>query len=280
MTKRFRITASEGISVSLEFNGDEVHIIAGFSTKSTTKQVPQVKEEIKVAIQEPKNTNKKNGRLYNRTPLSDEQIATICEEYKTTAIHELMKKYHVSLKRLYSILTENGIQLRKHSQRTSVSDMPSTSAYNLEAVDNIIEKREVTQLLQLHRSIMRSDEMLSAEELARDHKFPIEFLEFATSEFELFTQKFILKMYQMGYSLGAISTRVKKPETYIRQQIPANILRKQGDKTSSVFTGERLKDEEKRAIQKRYALGESINDLADCFKVSTQTVKRYALQKY
>lgn len=280
MTKRFRITASEGISVSLEFNGDEVHIIAGFSTNSTTKQVPQVKEEVKIAIQEPENTNKGNGRLYNRTPLSDEQIASICEEYKTTAIHELMKKYHVSLKRLYSILTENGIQLRKHGQRTSVSDMPSTSAYNLEAVDNIIEKREVTQLLQLHRSIMRADEMISAEELAKDHKFPIEFLEFATSEFELFTQKFILKMYQMGYSLGAISTRVKKPETYVRQQIPANILRKQGDKTSSVFTGERLKDEEKRAIQKRYALGESIDDLADCFKVSTQTVKRYALQKY
>lgn len=38
MFKSFRITSSEGISVVLEFNGDEVHIIANFSTNLTTME--------------------------------------------------------------------------------------------------------------------------------------------------------------------------------------------------------------------------------------------------
>ncbi len=268
MSKRFRITASEGISVVLEFNGDEVHIIASFSSNSTMVK-PQVKEDDEVV-----SSVFQKGKT---TDLSEEQVASICEEYATTSIHDLSKKYHISQKRLYSILNEHGIQIRKHGQHSATSKKMAAKAYNLEKVDNIIEKREVSQLRMLYYAINKTNGTITAEELVKDHKFPIEFLEFATSKFESFTQKFILKMYKMGYSIDAIATRVKKPTNQIRQLIPDSMIRSRGDKSNSILTGEKLKDTEKQAIRNGYINGENINELADRFGVSLQTVKRYAL---
>lgn len=210
------------------------------------------------------------------TQLSDEQIASICGEYATTSLHNLEKKYHVSEKRLRSILNENDVQIRKHGQRPVAAQQASVKTYDLEKVDSIIDKREVHELRMLYHDIKKEND-ISTKELLKNHKFPVEFLEFATSEFELFTQKFILKMYKMGYSIEAISTRVKKPANQVRQLIPDSIIRGRGDKSHSVLTGERLKDSEKQAIRKCFSNGESINDLADRFGVSPQTIKRYAL---
>lgn len=386
MTKNFRVTASDGISVTINFNGDEVHIIASFSTNSTTIDPVQVKEDVEtvsasmrskfatplsekqiasickeyattsiLALGKKYNVSERQLRsilnengvqirkqgqrtplakgkytqlsdeqiasickeyattsLHNlmkkyhisenqlrsilnkngvqvrkqgqRTPLtkgkytqlSDEQIASICEEYATTSSRALMKKYHVSEKRLFSILNENDVQIRKHGQHPVASEKASVKTYDLEKIDSIINKREVHELRTLYHAI-KKENGISTEELVKEHRFPIEFLEFATSEFELFTQKFILKMYNMGYSLEAISTRVKMPANQIRQLIPNSIIRSRGDKSHSVLTGERLKDTEKEAIKKCFANGESINDLADRFGVSPQTIKRYAL---
>lgn len=340
MPRRFRITASEGISVALEFDGDEVHIIASFSTNSTMVK-PQVKEddevvssvfqkgkttdlseeEISAICEEYKTTSlqklaikyhvhwhrirsilEENGMAIKRrdnikasseasaenripkatlgpgytTDLSEEQIASICEEYAITSIRDLSKKYHISQKRLYSILNEHGVQIRKHGQHSAASKESSAKTYNWEEIDNIIEKREVSQLRTLYYAINKANG-ISAEELLKDHKFPIEFLEFATSEFELFTKKFILKMYNMGYSLDAISTRIKKPNNQVRQLIPDSIIRSRGDKSHSILTGEKLNDSEKQAIRTSYINGEDLNELTDRFGVSLQTVKRYAL---
>lgn len=267
MSRRFRITASEGISVALEFDGDEVHIIASFSTNSTMVK-PQVKKDDEVVSSV--------FRKSKATDLSEEQIASICKEYVTTSIHDLSKKYHISQRRLYSILNEHGIQIRKHGQHSAASKQLSAKTYNLEEVDKIIEKREVSQLRTLYYAINKANG-ISAEELLKDHKFPIEFLEFATSEFELFTQKFILKMYNMGYSLDAISTRIKKPINQVRQLIPDSIIRSRGDRSHSILTGEKLNDSEKQAIRNGYINGEGLNELADRFGVSLQTIKRYTL---
>lgn len=268
MSKRFRITASEGISVVLEFNGDEVHIIASFSSNSTMVK-PQVKEDDEVV-----SSVFQKGKT---TDLSEEQVASICKEYATTSIINLTKKYHISQNRLYSILSKHGVQLRKQGQHPVASEEPSAKTYNCEEIDTIIEKREVTQLQMLYYAINKANGNITAEELVKDHKFPIEFLKFATSEFELFTQKFILKMYKMGYSIDAIATRVKKPTNQIRKLIPDSMIRSRGDKSHSMLTGERLKDTEKQAIRNGYINGENINELADRFGVSLQTVKRYAL---
>lgn len=340
MSKRFRITASEGIFVTLEFNGDEVNIIASYSTNSTTVKPVQVKEDvesvppefqrgkttelsdeqilaiceeyktsslsalakkyhvhwkrIRSALEEngitirklgkPEATNKsvidnRISKVASRTGyptmLSEAQIASICEEYATTSIRDLARKYRISERRLYSILNENDVQIRKHGQHIGVNEKTSMETYNLEKVDSIIDKRDVSQLRMLYHAIKKVND-ISTEELLKNHKFPVEFLEFATSEFELFTQKFILKMYNMGYSIEAISTRIKMPANQIRQLIPDSIIRSRGDKSHSVLTGERLKDTEKEAIKKCFSNGESINDLADRFGVSIQTIKRYA----
>ena len=244
--------------------------------------------------------------------ISDEEIQRIVQEYQTTSFKNLQRRFHLSYQTLRNILIENGVKLRSTGIKAShdaieskvtpaqpVKKVPiqapvkikkeddkqkidTTSQksldkqIDLDLIAKTFEDASVSTLLHLYIGLNRHGN-LSVDDLLKDYKFPMEFLRFATTNPNEYIRNLVTKMYSLGYSVDSIAVRIKKSSNFVRKFIPDEMMREANDRSQSRYTGERLSEEEKKAIKKFYLNGMSLSEISEQFSISLATVRRYAL---
>lgn len=244
--------------------------------------------------------------------ISDEEIQRIVQEYQTTSFKNLQRRFHLSYQTLRNILIENGVKLRSTGIKTSHDAIESEvtqpqpakkvpiqapaktkkeddkqkidttsqkglgKQINPELIAKTFNDASVSTLLHLYIELNRHGN-LSVEDLLKDYKFPMEFLRFATTNPDEYIRSLVTKMYLLGYSVDSIAVRIKRSSNFVRKFIPDEMMREANDRSQSRYTGERLSEEEKKAIKKFYLDGMSLSEISEQFSISLATVRRYAI---
>lgn len=243
--------------------------------------------------------------------ISDEEIQRIIQEYRVTSFKNLQRRFHLSYQTLRNILIENGVELRQTGKKVTCDTIKDTEATqpqleeevppqtsvkkenNKQKTDTIsqnapgkqidfsliaktFEDANVSTLLHLYIELNRHGNLL-VEDLLKDYKFPMEFLRFATTNPDEYIKNLVTKMYLLGYSVDSIAVRIKRSSNFVRKFIPDEMMREANDRSQSRYTGERLSEEEKKAIKKFYLNGMSLSEISEQFSISLATVRRYAL---
>ena len=315
MNCNFLIKAEDGICVSVTVGEKERIVIKASYSKRFNKVATESHEETSTDEEDDEDESENSDysgegndsdlvRSSKYKKISDEEIQRIVREYRTTSFKNLQRRFHLSFQTLRNILIENGVELRQTGKKVSCDTIkdseapltqleeevpPQTSVKkedNKQKTDTIsqnapgkqidfnliaktFEDANISALLHLYIELNRHGN-LSVEDLLKDYKFPMEFLRFATTNL-------VTKMYLLGYSVDSIAVRIKRSSNFVRKFIPDEMMREANDRSQSRYTGERLSEEEKKAIKKFYLNGMSLSEISEQFSISLATVRRYAL---
>lgn len=221
------------------------------------------------------------------TKITQRELGEIMKIYPSTPLKAIAEKYHISFNRIKKILLENGVNLRRHGEKIGVhhelqepiieeDDVVTIQEIlnTFESIDKIFEDTSVPTLLRLYYTVSHSKKC-NLEELSKDFKLPVRFLQYALGEFDEFVKNLILKMYQIGYSVDNIAGRLKKSSTFVCEYLPDALVTEVSDQIE--YTSKPLGEEEKEKIKKMFHEGMSLSEISDKFLITLDTVRRYAL---